>query len=686
MNHRLLFLLVLFSISAQAQNWSTFLDSSRAIDWTSAGFTIPNYTVNCSKQPTLHAGSSNAAANTTAIQSALNSCDSTHNVVNIPAGTYYVTSITFGYQGHQVLRGAGPNSTTLIPTTGVGCSGGQSDGICMIDPNNVYAGSPLVTPPSGTQQCSWTAGYAKGTTSIALSSCGGAPPLNEILVLDQKNDTSDNSGIYICDTNIANCGVESTTGGNNNGRFINGVTHSQQQVTKITAVSSLGGGSYSVTISPGVYFSNVRSGQSPGAWWFDTVQDDGLENLTIDGSTMSSGSPSDFGNIGFYQCYQCWIKNVRSENAGRYHVESYQSFQNVIRDSYFYGAMGGGSQSYGIEMEVTSNVLIENNIFQQTTAPIMFGAGTGNVIGYNFSLDDYYTGGSGQFAQSVYHSHNAGNEMNLFEGNNLVIGPWGDDSWGSSTQTTLFRNMEPGWQAGKTESTLPFIARSRVRAINLVGNVLGQPGYHNLYQAYATSASGGVNGANEATSVYSLGWVTQDGACSGGVLTNSCDPLVLSTLMRWGNWDVVNGAPQWNSSEASPAAVPYMNANFTSSYFSSLAHTLPNSLYYSSEPSWWPSSVAWPPIGPGVTSGNIAECSGGTYAGAQALLSSQCTGGTLKTAWGSLVNAIPAQVCYLNVMGGPPGGTGSALSFDASQCYASSGSLAPPTGLAATVN
>src|SRR5271157_1339273 len=131
MNRRLLFLLVLFSISAQAQNWSSFLDSSRAIDWTSAGFTIPSYTVNCSTQPTLQTGSSHAAANTTAIQNALASCDATHNVVNIPAGTYYVAGIKYGTQGNQVLRGAGPNSTTLVVTAETGCSG-VGTGICMM--------------------------------------------------------------------------------------------------------------------------------------------------------------------------------------------------------------------------------------------------------------------------------------------------------------------------------------------------------------------------------------------------------------------------------------------------------------------------------------------------------------------------------------------------------------------------
>src|SRR5216683_7155546 len=157
MKYRLLFLLALFSISAQAQNWSTFLDSSRAIDWTSAGFTIPNYTVNCATQPTLKTGSSNAAANTTAIQNALASCDATHNVVNLPAGTYYVAGLIYPPHGHQVVRGAGANSTyiyvTSVPATG--CI--WSLGVCMTgDPNTMtYTFSPSVLS-GGPYQCSWT--------------------------------------------------------------------------------------------------------------------------------------------------------------------------------------------------------------------------------------------------------------------------------------------------------------------------------------------------------------------------------------------------------------------------------------------------------------------------------------------------------------------------------------------------
>jgi hypothetical protein len=331
---------------------------------------------------------------------------------------------------------------------------------------------------------------------------------------------------------------------------------------------------------------------------------------------------------------------------------------------------------------------VENNIFQQTTNPLMFGQTTGTVVDYNFAINDIYSGGSGQFVQAAYAGHNAGNTMNLWEGNNFV-GIWSDSNWGSSFTQTLFRNMLSGWQSGKTANTTPVIIEAWSRGFNVIGNVLGQPGYHNNYQAYANSATAGANMSSAETSIYTLGFTgnTGNGTC---VSAPTCDAKVFPSLMRWGNWDTVSSAAQWTSAEASPAAITYMNANFSSSYFGSLAHTLPASLHYSSTPSWWPSGKAWPPVGPDVTSGNIGVCSGGTYAGAQAISSSQCTGGTLSTAWASHVDAIPAQVCYLSQMSGPPDGSGSALSFDASKCYTSSatsgGGPTPPTGLAAAVN
>lgn len=626
----------------------------------SAGFTIPTYTVACSTQPSLLTGSGNAAANSTSIQNALNSCDATHNVVNVPAGTWYVSKISFGTQGKQVLRGAGPNSTIIELTAGTSCGGGLNTGVCMVANNVRYNGSPEVQPPSGTQQCLWTSGYSQGTTAITVNTCpGGAPAANQMVILDQANDSSDTGGVYICDTNIAGCGYEGSTGGNNNGRSISGVTHSEQQVDYVTAVT--GSGPWTVTLAVPVYFTNIRSGQSPGIWWQNTVSLDGLESMTLDGTGLDA-------EVSLYGCYQCWVKGVRGEHGGRNHINLTESMSDVVRDSYFYAAQGSASDSYAIEFDAASASLVENNIFQQVTTPIMFGAGTGNVIDYNFNVDvNYSCGGScPTFGNGAYASHNAGNNMNLFEGNNFW-GVWGDDAWGSSDQDTAFRNMFVGWQSGKSQSTIPVLLRSYVRGFNYVGNVMGQAGYHTSYQTYASSTTVQVGGP-EATAIYSLGFSGID-SCGG---TIACDPKVPSTLMRWGNWDVVNNATQWNSTEASPGAVTYLNANFTSSYFTSLAHTLPSSLIYSSAPSWWTSGKAFPAVGPDVSTGNVGTCSGGTYAGAQATSSGQCTGGTLSTAWASHVISLPAQDCYLTTLAGPPDGSGSVLAFDASTCYSTS--------------
>lgn len=671
-------LLLLSSTLLWPQAWSTFIDPSRAIDWTSVGFAIPSYTVNCATQPSLATGSGSATANTTSIQNSLNSCDATHNVVLIPSGTWYANQVSFGSQGKQVLRGAGPLATDLIFESTGGCAGGiGNQGLCLQDPSGLYNGSAAVLPPSGTQQCLWTAGYAQGTTSITLSSCGGTPPLHKILVLDQANDTTDTTGIYVCQQNNStpsNCNNDGT--GNNNGRVIGGVSYSQQQVTYITGVTSLGGGSYTVTVSPAVYFTNIRSGQSPGAWWPGFVQLMGVENMTLDGSNLS-------GTISLGQCYQCWIKNVRSLTAGRNHIGIYMSANDVVRDSYFYAAQSYGTSSYGVEFEEASAVLVENNIFQKTVAPIMFGAGTGSVIGYNLSINNFYTGNGANppdDTSGASAAHNSGNEMNLWEGN-VMQSVWADNVWGSSSQITLYRNFLSGFQKmfAPSGTCFPYLCESSAtivrafdRSLNYVGNVLGQPGFNTVYQTYATSTTAGTGGSED-SAIYSFGWAGGGFGNPGSCGATFCDPLVFSTSMRWDNYDAFNQTVRQNTGEGCSAAVIYINANCTN--FTTPTTSLPASLYYSSKPSWWPSAKAWPSVGPDIATGNVSTCNGGTYASSQASSSGQCTGGSLNSTssttvgWASHVISIPAQDCYLTTLTGPPDGSGSVLAFDASTCY-----------------
>jgi hypothetical protein len=129
------------------------------------------------------------------------------------------------------------------------------------------------------------------------------------------------------------------------------------------------------------------------------------------------------------------------------------------------------------------------------------------------------------------------------------------------------------------------------------------------------------------------------------------DTLVKSTMMRWGNWDVVTKAPRWNSSEVPTSLGSYGNSVPSN-------NTLPASFYMSSKPSWW--SGTWPAIGPDVTGGNVNDTGGHAY-------------------------KIPARLCYENASNDPnyPNTDASGLRirvFNANNCYSTS-SLPAPTNL-----
>jgi hypothetical protein len=200
-------------------------------------------------------------------------------------------------------------------------------------------------------------------------------------------------------------------------------------------------------------------------------------------------------------------------------------------------------------------------------------------------------------------------------------------------------------------------------------------------------------------------------ACSS--LTQTGDVLTANSLMRWGNWDDVtagcgatltcatttvrwcgnSSSPGWSTTCGSTSEIPTAfgdTTGTTSTYVNPVpsSTTLPASFIYPSKPSWW-GNLPWPATGPDVTGGNMGICSGGTYANSYVTSSSQCTGGgTMVAAFGGHANANPAMNCYLNVMGGPPDGTGNVLLFDANSCYGSAGSTGPaaqPTAVTVTV-
>jgi hypothetical protein len=106
------------------------------------------------------------------------------------------------------------------------------------------------------------------------------------------------------------------------------------------------------------------------------------------------------------------------------------------------------------------------------------------------------------------------------------------------------------------------------RYTNVIGNVLGTSGKSTIYEVKA-----GQSYNNDNKFIWVLGICD---TCSGG----NPDPLVVSTLLRHGNYDYVTNGTVWDPNISN--------------------HTLPTSLYLSSKPSWWCQEVPWPPIGPDV--------------------------------------------------------------------------------------
>jgi hypothetical protein len=604
----LLFVVMLgFPVFSRAQSASGIIDASRMIDWSQVGVVggIPTRSTVCA---TLNPG-----ASASQINSAIASCPS-GQVVYLNAGTYNLSSgIDFAGHSNVTVRGAGSDKTFISFSSGAGCNGLNAD-VCIEGANN-YQNSPDNT-------ATWTAGYAKGTTQITLSNVNNLHVGTSILILDQQDNASDPGTAFVCATTGV-CSMEGPSGSGRSGR-------AQEQLVQVQAISG-----NTVTITPGLYMSNWNASQSPGAWWSSSViSNDGIEDVSLDhsGSSASSG-------ISIYGAINCWVKNVRSLNSNRNHVWLLETIHSTVRDSYFYGTQNAASQSYGVEMYMTSDDLIENNIFQHVAAPVLpNGSVSGNVIAYNFSTDDYYAGTSWMaYANQL---HGAGTDMALFEGNESN-GFIADPIHGTHNFITVFRNEYAGWESGKTGQTIPINLASYSRYFNVIGNVLGHAGYHTQYEDVAP------NGSNPDRSIYVLGYSALDGAT--GSFPN--DPNVATTLLRWGNYDVVTGSVKWDTSEVPSGLSQYANAVPST-------QALPASFFLSGKPSWWGTpwgNPPWPAIGPDVTGG--PGPGGHSYAN-------------------------PAQLCYTNTSKDSNG----VLNFNADSCYTSSPAPAAPIGLGAVAH
>ena len=660
---------------------------SRVIDWTAVGVPggIPTTRTQCVNTQCAAVTTAGTAVTTAQINAAL---------ANAPANTYVLlpngtlssatSGITFGGASNVTLRGGGANVTFLAPTS---ASGGGS--IFMGTATN-NAGSPQNGPVAV------TGSTVQGSSTITLATVPNLVVGNPI-VLDQLDPTCDNGGIFVNGTGSSyTCtgtspggnGPYGTIGGGNGIRGGSGCSASptgcyhQQQIVEVTqcdgntTIGHACSSGASITIFPALHMPNWTA---IFAWWATSpVQYDAVEDLSVD-STNNSGA----NGIEIENCLGCWVKGITSSTSSEAHVQFLYSTLGTVRNSYFFLTQGIGVLSYGIECEACSDLLVENNIFHAVTTPMITnGPGSGVVFAYNYTINEFYTGSS-QFSIPARGDHASDSDMILTEGN-ISNGVTADVIHGTTNMETYFRNfsaVQPEcWSSGASYAAAVYAAcNSGIttmqiyafhRFFNLIGNVLGTSGTNTTYCNGNNSSTGcSTTYTANNTNVFGLGY----GNGAVGTDTNT-----LSTIMLWGNADPVTGfaSPRFNSAEVPtfPAQgtattsifgvqLPYLNP-------APATNTLPNSFYYASKPSWWPSGKAWPIIGPDVTGGNLLICTGGAQTRSVVTSSGQCPSGSTATAANGEAYSNPAMDCYLNTMSGPANGvTTSILSFNENTCY-----------------
>ena len=598
-------MLLAFSLPSQAQLWAPILSPSRAIDWSNSGVgSIPARTVNCA--------SLTSSATLAQINSALASCPS-GKTVYLAAGTYSIPG-TINIPSNVTLRGAGANLTILNAT---GTSGGNvismGTGWVSYNPVNIVSGATT------------------GSTRIVLARVSGIH-VGMFIVISEVNDPR-----Y-----VSSSGSEGTRNWCD-GEWTKSGTLARGQIVEITRVTG-----DQITFSPGLYgaYTNTPIAVPFG---ISTVYA-GVEDLQVYANNTGYGA-----NFGMSACAYCWIKGVESNYADGDHVEMYWGYRDEIRDSYFSNAFHHTPGPHDSDIQIalkTSASLIENNIIERTHQSILLQYGAaGNVIAYNYTMGEFDNGAPNYVVGGIFF-HGAHPQFNLLEGN-VVTKIDQDSTWGTSSQTTAYRN----WVVGTNRICSPMRGRDAVtcsganghygfqaaRAMqmsylatinNFVGNLIGSAQMQSLIRSgrpLAQAASVEYPSQRSYDDVaygwsFGFGKESDDGkdtGCSGGI--PPCHLAGTSTT------DFFHGN--------------YNNAVGSATWATDVSHVLPASFFLSSKPAWW-GDLPFPATGPDVRGG--AGPKGHSYGN-------------------------PAQACYFNVMHGSDGGVGGPLTFNASACYGTVG-------------
>lgn len=420
-----------------------------------------------------------------------------------------------------------------------------------------------------------------------------------------------------------------------------GYTYSTRQT--LTLVSKSGN---TFTISPGLMFDlpAARAPKIANETLARTAENVGIENLTVLGHNSSyTGGP-----IAFSVARNCWAYRVSV------HATDADFFGGVATKNIEINSCWGshrrvsGTGGRGLGFSQSADFLVVNSI-------LMAGApNTENVQDTRYAM--IYNFSQGEIMNT---NHNPWTRYALLEGN-VSKGMQSDGYFGGESEQTQLRNWWTGYNYYTTDDEQILLNRWSYN-FNVVGNVLGTPGYVNggIFKGYPNIGNQNYEGTAEATAADfwiqlpgtsgpRTGVLTTRTDAENGVITldtgnasdfqppNAYNDTYNYTWIRWGAG--VDFIAQLTTTYAtnqltvtkSGATLPplstavevwrgnsgyqeldldvdgtivqkgnYITVGSSGSQEANLGgDTIPDSYAYAAKPSWFGDALSWPPINP----------------------------------------------------------------------------------------
>jgi hypothetical protein len=544
------------------------LPGDRMIDWSTAGIPggIPERTTICA---TL---SPSGGDDSSAIQTAIDNCP-VNQVVYLSEGEYRIGA-RISLNKEVVLRGAGYDKTIINAEIASGSAMGMgSSGVS----NSIRVLS----------------GFSKGSTSIVLEDASSISIGDYLIITEEDADNSITKvtakgiggsctwcGLMRCSSDhsiTSNCWSHGASCDGGNG-ICEGDKRTIGQVIKVVAKNG-----NSITLEQSLNWEYV-SQADPRVTKINTMTEyAGVEDLQIRFDTTDP-----VNGISLSYCSYCWIDNVQFQAVPKYVIAASNTYRNNYVNNFInstYSLIPATNRGYSINLiRTATGNLIENNIIRKMPVGITCEGGcNGNVFAYNYVTEMVFKDPT-WLQCGINGGHGAHPSMNLYEGND-VDRFYTDQYWGSSSHATYLRNRADGYAPNylgepTTFGLWAFGLESNVTYVSLVGNVFGNPDFTGSYDLYQMTDSDCSIYLEK--SIYRLGYPANN--CNSLV----SDPDVLSTLLRYGNYDYYHDCT-WDDTNSECTTVD----------------DIPDSYYLDEKPDWF-GSVPWPPMGPDV-SGHVND-------------------------------------------------------------------------------